>query len=89
MERMEGRMKRRRADPVGCGSYRGGYYNQEGYADPTAGYALAGIPEVDAAAKTDRSRGKESVIILDIPPVSKLEHDLNVLKQEGWKTMNH
>lgn len=66
-------MKLRRVKLVGCGHRSNGYFNHEGYSDPTAGCALAGSTDIYAAPLVRRAGEREKIVYEQVPPVSEMD----------------
>lgn len=66
-------MKHRRIRLAGCGDHRSGYFNHEGYPDPTAGCAIngkCGIYPVSGSRKTEKT---EKTVKEELPSISEME----------------
>jgi len=72
-------MKTRRVTLVGCGRSRERYYNAEGYADPTAGSAMAGSRSFYGSPVRRKPGERERVIRRKVHPVSRMDKDREML----------
>jgi len=69
-------MKLRRVQLASCGDHRSGYFNHEGYPDPTAGCAISGKCGIYPASDRRKSAEMEKTVREELPSISEMERYL-------------
>ena len=90
MERMGSGMRIKKARPVGSGYRCSSFRNQEGYPDPTASCAIAGLQKTRSPETEVKPAYKEKTVHGKIHPISQMARDLSALgkqghREGGWK----
>lgn len=85
-------MKHRRIRLAGCGDHRSGYFNHEGYPDPTAGCAINGKSGIHSASDGRKPAEMEKTVNEELPSISEMERYLagrDIQEGKNGRKKNH